>query len=74
VDTADISAKVKRPVREFDQSHQTSGKLKMRGAAPPLINMSLSRTQRQFKLSLFTSILYPNFQSDTSFTLLNGAI
>ena len=46
----------------------------MHGATPPLINMPLSRTQGQFKLSLFTSILYPNFQIDTSFTLLNGAI
>jgi hypothetical protein len=74
VDTADISAKMKRPVHEFHHSDQTRGNLKMRGAAPPLINMPLSRTQGQFKLYLFTSILYPNFQIYTSFTFLNGAI
>jgi hypothetical protein len=50
VDTADISTKVKGPVREFDHSDQTSGNLKMHGAAPPLLNMSLSRTQGKFNL------------------------
>jgi hypothetical protein len=50
VDIADISAKVKRPVREIDHSDQTSGNFKMRGAAPSLLNMPLSRTQGQFNL------------------------